>query len=195
MAHYKTPEQKLFIKANVVESLALMLSLLNIGKNMDARQIEATCQMVIDEPAFKHLSPAELREAFSRGVRGNYGKNYDSVDVQRVFGWVHSYNEERFAEIENYRTIEIADMREASKRPFAALAKLNIGKPIKDVRTYKQPHLERTTAELELDGYLAEFDALVGKTEQSGPIKFVEYAGEHMDVSTYCNKRWEEARK
>ena len=195
--HYKSPEQKLYLKATIVESLALTLSLLNIGKNMDVRQVEATCELLIDDTEFQILNPAEIREAFTRGIKGSYGKIYDAVDISIVCGWLRSYVEERFAAIERYREQEIAALRADTKTPFKALAKIKLSNPIGDPREDKQPHKpaprKKTAAELELDGYLAEFDKLEDlKIAETG--KVVDYKGAFYGVSDYCNKRYEEAR-
>lgn len=198
ISYYKTAEQKLYLKANVIESLASMLSLLNVSRNIDARQIEPICEIIITDPEFKGLSPTELREAFKRGVKGNYGDNFQTIDLPRIMGWVRCYADERFAAIERYRDVEISILRTEAKQPIKALENLNLAekfKPKEDPKE-KQPHREKTAGEIEFDGYLKEFDVLWKAQPHNHDLslKIVDYKDEKMDISQYSNYRWEEVR-
>lgn len=187
---YQNEREKTYLKTIVKNSLCGFASLLNIGKNLTPNQIETIIGLIIEEEEFKNFKPSEIKEAFYRGCKGNYGKIFDRVDLEIVFGWLRSYQAERDQAIEEYRIKEASQYKADSKEGYKALR--NIKLPIKEARleTPQKKH-ECSEIEIELNGYLQEFDKLP-EIEGSKNIRFVHYKNKVLDVHAYCSLRWEE---
>jgi hypothetical protein len=194
--HYKNDTQRAFLKKHLIKDLAAMTSLLNIGKNLNERQINTITEVLIDEQAFQILTPSEFKEAFFRGVKGNYGRSYDSVDIQKVYEWVNCYIEERYTAIEVFRQKEAGQRRQEAKKPLTALANLKFEKP-NTAATKKAIPRSRSKGELEMDGYFNEFQKLYSEQvdKHNAAIRFVTYKGQVYDATSYCNIRWNETHE
>lgn len=199
IAHYKQPNQREFLLLTLKNSLATELQLINASNTLTPYQLDLICQKIIEEDEFKFLSPSEFREAFSRGVRGNYEKNYGTIDIQRIYAWIRGYIEERFAAIDEFREKEANSYKEDSKIQYASKGLKEILDKLKqNLDIWKKPveivKRERTPAEKELDGYIAEFDKLAKQkdADTSSMIVLVNYKGEMLSRDQYFNARFKE---
>lgn len=77
----------------VVTIIAEGAALLNIGKNLQAHQIEYLAEEIARE--YYWLTLADLRYMMKQGIAGKYGEIYDRLDVQVVLGWLTKYVETR----------------------------------------------------------------------------------------------------
>lgn len=93
-------------KYAVKEIIAEAASMLNIGKNLQAHQIEFMADEVLRDWYF--LTLAEIKYLMRQGITGKYGELYDRLDVAVVSGWFERYNEQRTAQAEGMRQKERA---------------------------------------------------------------------------------------
>lgn len=80
-------------KGAAAEIIGQGAALLNVGKNLQPHQIEFIADEILRE--YYYLTIGEIRYIVERGVRGEYGTNYDRFDVQTVFEWIEKYLVER----------------------------------------------------------------------------------------------------
>ncbi len=192
ISSYKSDNEKMFLKTLLKNNLSKFAALLNIGKNLSPTQVDTICELIIEEQEFKDLTPSEIREAFFKGVKGNYGKIYDRVDISIVFDWIRTYIKERDMAIEDYRVKENSMWKAESKKPYVGLERLQkiIGKQKLKTAPIKR---NRSKEEIELDGYIREFEE--SRKSQPKDNRFIKYNGTTYDIHGYCKKRWEENNK
>lgn len=86
----KTPE-KLFDGLNFV--ISDLVEFFNVGKTMDAQQVQVTSDLIAKE--FYFLKFDDLKLIFNRMKTGFYGKAYDRIDGQTICLAIREYCEER----------------------------------------------------------------------------------------------------
>ncbi len=106
LVHYKSTAQAAFIKAHMMELILNMVGMVNVGKTMNAKQIEFAAKMIVEDSEFKQLKPCEIETMFQNGITGKYGKLYDRIDVSVFFEWKEKFLDQRWAEIMKYREEE-----------------------------------------------------------------------------------------
>lgn len=111
MMWYKSPEQKAFLTAHLIDNIAIAVSLLNVTRNLNPTQIKYISKMIVEEKDFRQMKPSEIIEAVNRGVKGQYGKHYEGIGIDTVYSWLRKYQEERFEEIERYRQKETSQAK------------------------------------------------------------------------------------
>jgi len=99
----------------VAEIIATAMSLINVGKNIQAHQIYPTAALIVSMPEFRLFSVADFRLAINRGVTGQYGKLYDSFDVTTLCGWLNQYWSERMDIAEGMATVATVEQTKADK--------------------------------------------------------------------------------
>lgn len=91
-------EQK--TQALMVFILNDVIKFFNVGKSMDTHQLVDTIGMIMHDYYYFNLDDFKL--CFGRGKRGYYGKSYDRMDGNVIFGWLTAYDEERIKHVYNY---------------------------------------------------------------------------------------------
>lgn len=79
--------------------------MVNVDRNMNAMQIEATAQMIVQEHWIYSLEDIQI--CLDRGCMGMYGELYNRLDGSVVFTWIKKYEEERNAVIRQRKKIEM----------------------------------------------------------------------------------------
>jgi len=90
--------------AVVTEFINDFVEFLNVGKIMNASQIDQTSKFILQY--FPHLNLADLKVFFDKMKLGHYGKFYDSVDGQLILSKLEEYNQERMNEFERAKSLE-----------------------------------------------------------------------------------------
>ena len=85
----------------------------NVGKMMNANQVGATANMIIEE--YYYLKPDDFKLCFNRAKKGYYGKVYDRIDGQVIFDWLNAYSSERLSQAE---TIQIQEHARHKHDPY-----------------------------------------------------------------------------
>lgn len=99
--HSVTPPISLFKKEYGEQSLQAILVIIlvdlidffNIGKTMGQEQLVQTIRLIMMD--FYYLNIDDFKLCFDNAKRGRYGKIYDRIDGNIIYGWVESYATER----------------------------------------------------------------------------------------------------
>ena len=207
--NYKTHTQIAFLQATVIDYLATITGMLNVGKNLSAPQISLLAEMIIDDAGCKELNPSEIRECLLRGVKGEFGKLYDRIDVAVVFEWFEKYLDERTEKLVRFRTVQNSEFKslvvepvEISETGNEVLQKIkqDLEKKFKGVDNSNKILYEPkppTDAQKLTTALFNEFDALLltSPVEWVGEDAFIEYNGKMVNRYEYHNIRFEENRK
>lgn len=114
-----TPSLAVFKKeTNEISLLAILTILFNdvidffsVGKSMGQVQLVSTIQLVIED--FYYLNIEDFKLCFNNAKRGLYGKIYDRVDGNIIYGWISRYAEDRANVCESiddrYKTIDTSE--------------------------------------------------------------------------------------
>lgn len=63
------------------------------GKGMKEAQVMQTAQILIED--YPIFSLEDFATCFKNGKKGNYGKNYSTIDGQMILGWLRLYDVDR----------------------------------------------------------------------------------------------------
>lgn len=206
---YKTEHQQTIIKSKISSDLIRASDLLNVGKRITADQIIMVASMIYEHEEFRTLKPCEIEECLKRGVQSDYGPLYDKLDANTIFFWLNEYCKQKTEAIELLRQKESGEHKQALKQmpqdkkvsefgnQVLKTIQERLDGKIKAEKKKPAPTRERTPAELELDGYIAEFDALHKQQPANAKLfpKFVDYKKKKLSLEEYCNKRFEEVRE
>lgn len=70
-----------------------VLDFFSVGKTIGAMQLLETIQLIIDD--FYYLNIDDFKLCFNNAKRGVYGKIYDRIDGNVIYGWIAQYAQER----------------------------------------------------------------------------------------------------
>lgn len=90
------------------------IEFVNIGKNMNVKQIAQTSGLILQY--FPHLNLADLRLFFDKMKLGHYGNNYDAVDGQKMLLNLESYNQDRMNEFEIIKNSQHHEIKKQEKQ-------------------------------------------------------------------------------
>lgn len=121
----------------IIERLLAGLALsLNVGKNLEPHQLSGLAKKIYAK--YYYLSFDELIHVFDKGSSGQYGKLFDRVDEEVIFGWLEKYDtDERLGLVQKLTSQEIEEQKQDKEAETKFLA--DILKPI----------TEKLTAELD----------------------------------------------
>lgn len=96
-----TPSLAAFKKETSEMSLLAILTILfndvidffSVGKSMGQSQLVSTIQLVVED--FYYLNIEDFKLCFNNAKRGVYGKIYDRIDGNVIYGWIAQYAQER----------------------------------------------------------------------------------------------------
>lgn len=96
-----TPSLAAFKKETSEMSLLAILTILfndvidffSVGKSMGQSQLVSTIQLVVED--FYYLNIEDFKLCFNNAKRGVYGKIYDRIDGNVIYGWITQYAQER----------------------------------------------------------------------------------------------------
>jgi len=88
-------------QAVVIEFITDLVEFLNVGKIMNAPQIDQTSTYILKY--FPNFNLADLRLFFDKMKLGHYGKFYDAVDGQLILSKMEEYSQDRMNEFEQLR--------------------------------------------------------------------------------------------
>lgn len=95
----------------ISEILVEAAELLNVGNNLTAAQVNALSEMIFRDWYWYTL--ADLKTMLQMGIKGEFGKIYERLDVNVIYEWLMQYNEKRAAVAEqnssNAKQIEVVD--------------------------------------------------------------------------------------
>lgn len=174
---------------------------------MNAHQVMILVNKIINHDYYSLHKIDYFKLCFERIKEGAYGKQYDSLDGQKIFICLDLFDIEYKSELEERqinqkkkieRDIipdEIPEDTPAENRPipmpdYVKEFYQNIGKE-KD----KQEEVierQRTPEQLLIDSFIADFDKISGKKKESSGQIFIEVAGKVMDIRTYIDWRVEQ---
>lgn len=99
-----------FLSKIIIETLMFF----NVGKMMNDVQVALTVDLIIDE--FGYFKPDDFKLCFTNAMKGNYGKLYDRIDGNIIFGWLRTYENDRFDTAENISIQESQKYKYNDKR-------------------------------------------------------------------------------
>ncbi len=70
-----------------------VLDFFSVGKTIGAMQLLGTIQLIIDD--FYYLNIDDFKLCFNNAKRGVYGKIYDRVDGNIIYGWISQYAQDK----------------------------------------------------------------------------------------------------
>lgn len=119
-------------KDAVIEIVGQAAALLNVGKNLQAHQIEFLADEI--RQSWYFLTIGEIRFVMENGVRGKYGELYDRLDTNVVLGWFEKYGEMRADRMEEKAVRAHLDRKEhesktAKEMPEELRALANLLRP------------------------------------------------------------------
>lgn len=88
----------------LIELIAEVRQNLNVGKNMNNAQVVKAAQMLYD--AYWWYKPEDFKLCFQKLIAGEYGKQYDVLDVQVLLQACRQYDLERVEALEEKRRAE-----------------------------------------------------------------------------------------
>lgn len=198
--------------AELIEQIATITGMLNVGKNLSAPQIEILAGMIVDDLNCKELTPSEIAECLKEGIKGTWGKIYDRIDVAIVFEWLNAYMDKRIEALHDFRQAQANEFKGEAKGPLAAGEISDAGKEVIEklkerltpIKQQSRQISAEAKAEQEKHQKLSqqlfdEFDALllseeiewVGEPKQA----FIKYNGQMVDRYGFHNMRWAEVHK
>ena len=81
------------LQAILVIILTDLIKFFNVGKSMGQEQLVQTIQLIIED--FYYFNIEDFKLCFNNAKRGKYGKIYDRIDGNVIYGWIESYANER----------------------------------------------------------------------------------------------------
>lgn len=70
-----------------------VIDFFSVGKSMGQSQLVSTIQLVVED--FYYLNIEDFKLCFNNAKRGVYGKIYDRIDGNVIYGWITQYAQER----------------------------------------------------------------------------------------------------
>lgn len=152
----------------VSEFILDYVEFVNLGNNMNVKQVSQTSQMILSY--FPHLNLADLRLFFDKMKLGHYGKNYNAVDGQKILSFIEEYNNERMEEVASLKYEVHKQLKEAEKTNVGfhpdvveALRKAVGSAKIYDDGFIYREERPKTESELLIDRWTRQFDNLYRK--------------------------------
>lgn len=114
-----TPSLSTFRKETNETSLFAILTILfndiidffSVGRSIGQSQLVSTIQLVVED--FYYLNIEDFKLCFNNAKRGVYGKIYDRVDGNIIYGWIAQYAKDRayFCESmdDKYKTVDTSE--------------------------------------------------------------------------------------
>lgn len=96
----KDPEH---LSVVVTAGLTLALETMNLKRPMSAGQICDLAETIIDSSNEDHLSVEDLMLFLQKFVRGEYGSNYEAMDIPKFMEKFEMYREERWQQLNALR--------------------------------------------------------------------------------------------
>lgn len=93
MVVLKNESGETHVRALMAYMISDLIENINVGKTMNDVQVARACDLILDE--FYFLKVDDFKLCFNRVLAGKYGKSYDRIDVQVLFGWLNAYCNER----------------------------------------------------------------------------------------------------
>lgn len=84
------PEQ---LKAVLNTSIVLLAKSMNVSKTMDEWQISEIVESITTSDKYWILKPEEIILVFKMATRGEFGEDYNRLDLRTVCGWLNKYIE------------------------------------------------------------------------------------------------------
>lgn len=162
--------------AIVTEFIIDYAEFVNLGHNMNARQIAETSKLILSY--FPHLNLADLKLFFDKMKLGHYGKNYNAVDGQKILSFIEEYNNERMEEVSNLKYEVHKQQKEAEKtnvvfHPDVVEAlKKAVGEKDHSKNFIQEKEVKKTKDQLLIERWTRQFDNLYRKY---GILKGVRY--------------------
>jgi hypothetical protein len=100
-----------------------LVNFFNVGKTMDANQIQQTVELIREE--YPHLTIEDFKLCFTNAKKGLYGQLYDRIDGQIILGWLERYANSRSCAFQDYND------RQAVKEPDSPRTCRRIGEVLR----------------------------------------------------------------
>lgn len=194
IAKIKRENENLAISV-LAEIITDYVQFVNIGKNMNVKQIAQTSTLIFQY--FPHLNLADLKLFFDKMKLGHYGNNYDAVDGQKILLFLDSYNSERMEEVATVKTAQHNDQKKQERlntdfHPSVVEAmKKAIGE--KDYSKNFEPKEERpkTESELLIQRWSRQFDNLYSKYGVVRGVRYLKIGSTLLTYEKFIEKKFE----
>ena len=93
LATFKKETSEMSLLAILTIMFNDLIDFFSVGKTMGQSQLVSTIQLVIED--FYYLNIEDFKLCFNNAKRGVYGKIYDRVDGNIIYGWIDQYAQER----------------------------------------------------------------------------------------------------
>lgn len=194
MARMRKEKGEGYVKALLTLLIIDTVDFLNLGKTMSNNQVMQTVNLILED--YWHYKADHFVMCFNKAKKGYFGKNYDRIDGQIIFGWLEQFDLEFSTDVEAERRNESKrHMKELSepvneevltKMPdwFAdSIRKMNQPKPLEPKPS------EMTEEQKYFNGIIKEFNELHEQQGAEPCKKFVNYNGKMLDVNEYIEAR------
>lgn len=194
MARMKKEKGDGYVKALLTLLIIDTVDFLNLGKTMNNNQVMQTVNLILED--YWHYKADHFVMCFNKAKKGYFGKNYDRIDGQIIFGWLEQFDLEFSSDVE-------AERKNESKRHLKELSE-----PIKEetltkmpdwfsdsIRNMNQPkpiekvNIVMTPEQKYFNFLIQEFNDLHEKQGSEPGKKFVNYNGKMLDVNEYIELR------
>lgn len=118
-------KKEIEVKALLTILIDNTVSFLSVGKTMGDTQMAMTIEMILED--YSIYKPDYFILCFKRGMKGQYGVNYDRIDGQVIFQWLEKFDLEYSLEIENER---INQQKRITKDVYLTPEEIERDKPI-----------------------------------------------------------------
>lgn len=184
------------VEIMILALLKDLVSFFNFTRTMDAVQMAQTTSLILKK--YQHLTPEDFQICFQNIKSLKYGKMFEGIDGAKIIACIDQYDIESQAEIQTSLQAYV-DKRRSEKTEWAPEVSerlLNMFEDKKRQAIADQkpiPKRELTPAELEMQKYFKEFDALYAKvdTGNKSAYRIITFEGKNMDISQYINYRFE----
>lgn len=206
---YKSETEALFIRANIIEQIATITGMLNVGKNLSAPQIEILAGMILEDANCKELTPSEIAECLKEGIKGSFGKIYDRIDVAIVFEWLNAYMNKRIEALHEFRQAQANEFKGEMNKPYTSGQISDVGQKVIDNLKKRLEPIKQQSKQISAEvnkeqaaqqklskEIFAEFDELLKTSDfeliGTPPEPFIKYNGKMVNRFDFHNIRWAE---
>lgn len=207
ISQYKTPSQQIIIRGILIQQLATLVGMINVGKNMTAPQIEMLAGMIAEDDVCKTFTPSEVMETLKEGIKGTWGKLYDRIDAALIFEWLNQYSKRRDEAIQNFRTAQSQEFKSDSKILISPEVKSETGnevianlksmfkveKETKQPRELSEPEkIQREIVASIMDEFQRIFNEHPETSEEISGERFIQWDGKMMSRDEFVELRFAE---
>jgi hypothetical protein len=171
---------------------------------MDVDQVKQTVELILQE--YHYFKPEDFKSAFSKAMKGHYGKLYDRLDGQIIMGWLNAYDDARTEAVEELMSGQNRTLKKLEAQPLAPVGDDAGDLAAKHIQIWKE-RLERNKVAKEQQvpeppirtnnpiyqmhqRWMRQFDTIYQRQNKNyGSIRYIRRYGRMLDISAYLEHK------